>query len=1177
MNGTALPVSTALKEATMDPRGRVLGIGRRFAAMLLALPLLGIGSVGVPEPARAQTITWTAISDGSWNNPVNWTPNQVPDVAGEAAIIPAGSGTYTITVNISPTIDWLRAENASATLRFTSSLLTLLNAEGWTNDGTVYTQNTVGIRGTVWNRSAGQIRVMTNGLLYIGTPAWTNDGRIVLNDGGTNDARIRLDANLEIAGTGEILLNGDSESDEIYSDIAATLTQRAGHLIHGRGRIRVPLVNQGTVTADATRLWINSGTSVTNQGLLRATNGATLEIRGIPVQNAGGRIFADGGTVEVQSAASVTGGTLESAGGWTVRGVGSTKLQDVTLAPGAQYTVAQSSTTALAGTIANEGVILVNEAGSLDSRIRLDTNVELTGSGRVLLNGDSEYDEFYTDNGSVLTQRAGHLIHGHGRIRVPFINQGTVTADATRLWINGGTSVTNQSLLRATNGATLEMRGITVQNAGGRIFADGGTVEVRDAASVTGGTLESVAGSTIRGLALVKLQDVTFAPGTQYNVAQSSTTALEGTITNGGEILLNEVGSLDSRIRLDTNVELTGSGQVLMNGDSDSDEFYADNASVLTLRAGQLIHGHGRIRVSFVNQGTVTADDTRLWINSISSATNQSLLRATNGATLEIRGIPVQNAGGRIFADGGTVEIRDGALVTGGTLESAVGSTIRDFGLAKLQDVTLAPGTQYNVAQSGTTALAGTITNGGEILLNEAGSLDSRIRLDTHVELTGSGQIRLNGDSDSDEFYSDNASVLTQRMAHLIHGSGRIRVAFINEGTVRADRPAFPLKIDTSSFTNLGAVEATLGAEVYALQLPTNYAAGTLTGGIWHPQTNSTLRLVGVDVAKNRAEIILDGPSSRILSSTAGKDALAAFATNEYGGIFRIRNGRNYTPAVAFRNEGQVILESGGTLTDPTPYVQAAELTLVQQGGTLIADSVRVTGGWLCGTGVVQGRVLVTGGRVAPGASIGRLTIQGNYEQSPAGTLDIEVAGTTDGQVDLLRVTGTASLGGKLSVHSVGGFLGQVGQTYKVLSCGHRVGQFDADPRQFVAPGIWVEATYTDTTVVLVTHAVAPAAVTGGNPVAEDRVFVSASCTRAPVLNVELSRSAEIAVEVFDLRGRLVGRLPSSQSAPGLRSYSLVRDICAGGQLSSGVYFTRTVLAEVGVEKVFRSRFVLVR
>ena len=79
-----------------------------------------------------------------------------------------------------------------------------------------------------------------------------------------------------------------------------------------------------------------------------------------------------------------------------------------------------------------------------------------------------------------------------------------------------------------------------------------------------------------------------------------------------------------------------------------------------------------------------------------------------------------------------------------------------------------------------------------------------------------------------------------------------------------------------------------------------------------------------------------------------------------------------------------------------------------------------VNAGFFQGTGEVNGNVL-NNGIVSPGASIGTLTINGNYTQSASGTLRIEVAGASPGQYDVLAINGRATLAGRLQLIRVGG------------------------------------------------------------------------------------------------------------------------------------------------------------
>ena len=87
---------------------------------------------------------------------------------------------------------------------------------------------------------------------------------------------------------------------------------------------------------------------------------------------------------------------------------------------------------------------------------------------------------------------------------------------------------------------------------------------------------------------------------------------------------------------------------------------------------------------------------------------------------------------------------------------------------------------------------------------------------------------------------------------------------------------------------------------------------------------------------------------------------------------------------------------------------------------------------WFFGGTEVNGNV-VNSGIVSPGASIGTLTVNGNYTQNRSGSLSIEVAGRSPGQYDLLVVNGRASLAGRLQLIRVGGFKLRAGDRISFL------------------------------------------------------------------------------------------------------------------------------------------------
>lgn len=111
-----------------------------------------------------------------------------------------------------------------------------------------------------------------------------------------------------------------------------------------------------------------------------------------------------------------------------------------------------------------------------------------------------------------------------------------------------------------------------------------------------------------------------------------------------------------------------------------------------------------------------------------------------------------------------------------------------------------------------------------------------------------------------------------------------------------------------------------------------------------------------------------------------------------------------------------------GTLTlsaaNPHAGTQVAAGQFNLAGST--SGPVTVTDGIFQGTGTVTGQVAINGGIHAPGNSVGIMPVTGNYTLAAAGTLQMEINGTTAGnQYDQVRVQGSGSvvtLGGTLNL-----------------------------------------------------------------------------------------------------------------------------------------------------------------
>ena len=81
---------------------------------------------------------------------------------------------------------------------------------------------------------------------------------------------------------------------------------------------------------------------------------------------------------------------------------------------------------------------------------------------------------------------------------------------------------------------------------------------------------------------------------------------------------------------------------------------------------------------------------------------------------------------------------------------------------------------------------------------------------------------------------------------------------------------------------------------------------------------------------------------------------------------------------------------------------------------------------------------LIVGGT----GTTGLLSISGNYEQTSAGTLDMEIGGNTAGiQFDKLAISGSATLAGTLNVSFINSFAPSSG-SWQILTFANHTGTF---------------------------------------------------------------------------------------------------------------------------------------
>src|SRR5207302_922399 len=141
--------------------------------------------------------------------------------------------------------------------------------------------------------------------------------------------------------------------------------------------------------------------------------------------------------------------------------------------------------------------------------------------------------------------------------------------------------------------------------------------------------------------------------------------------------------------------------------------------------------------------------------------------------------------------------------------------------------------------------------------------------------------------------------------------------------------------------------------------------------------------------------------------------------------------------------------------------------TLSLQTGPFVND----VSGLITGTGTLSASTInfTNHGTISPGASPGILSFDGNFVQSAAGRLNIEINGTTAGtDYDQLAINGTATLDGTLNVALLEPFVPEVSNSFRVLTFNSRNGDFATYYGLHAYTNVALQANYTGTALDLV-------------------------------------------------------------------------------------------------------------
>jgi T5SS/PEP-CTERM-associated repeat protein len=292
----------------------------------------------------------------------------------------------------------------------------------------------------------------------------------------------------------------------------------------------------------------------------------------------------------------------------------------------------------------------------------------------------------------------------------------------------------------------------------------------------------------------------------------------------------------------------------------------------------------------------------------------------------------------------------------------------------------------------------------------------------THSTWTNSGNLYV-GDLGNGNLIANNSGHITSSTGYIGYATDSIGKASI-VGIVPLSAPSSwgntgDLYVGYSGNGTLGVVQ---GAQVSNLSGHIGYAVGS---------TGAAL-VTGFDQS---ASTWTNGGALYIGESGNGTLNISD------GGV--VRNTDSYIGYAAGANGAVTVTgNSSAWITSGSLYVGAngsGSLT-VSNVGDLSATGVTASNfivgalGEIHGAGFLRGAVQ-NGGLVAPGNPMLALNIFGSYSQSAAGTLAIELAGTTPStQYDQLRILGGAvTWGGTLQVSLSNGFVPAVGNSFDIL------------------------------------------------------------------------------------------------------------------------------------------------
>ncbi|WP_299815512.1 autotransporter domain-containing protein [Tardiphaga sp.] len=621
-----------------------------------------------------------------------------------------------------------------------------------------------------------------------------------------------------------------------------------------------------------------------------------------------------------------------------------------------------------------------------------------------------------------------------------------------------GTGIQTGITIDVLNGATVQGTG----GAGRGIWVGDATIRNGVGASILGGLngILSAGGITVNNSGTI-----TGTTGTGISASSNVT------LTNhaGGAIL----GAVDGIKSTTGSITLDNAGSIIGTSASAIDAL--TDITVINRAGGVISGGPGAIfarggNVTLDNSGSITSAGTtvsafdRVTLINRAGATISGGVIGGNGLDVNnsgnIDGVGGQNAKvvntatgtiGIIGLSGGTGDIDNFGTVT---LSVAGAGTLINHAGGSIASVTAV---NMSVANFGSIGTVGAGAGGGVQLVNNVGAIIDGPLAGVALSATATassisnagaisggtyGAIIENGGNTVTNLAGGTISGASTGIALLVSGN---TVANLAGGNITGGASGVLSFLDVS-ITNSGTISATATpgaglAVVGALQL-VNTAGASISGpdyGIAAGGNSSIVNAGSISGGTAAIRFAAGGNTLTLLPGSVISGNVIGFGSDtlQLGGIGAANlDISQFSGFTTFTKFDSSIWTLTGTATYTAP-VNVNGGTLAVNGNLASASLLTVNAGGILGGNGIVGVTAINGGTLAPGNSIGTLTMS-SLTMTAASTYLVQVSGTLS---DKAVITGTAAIAGNVSVDALARLTSTT--TYTIINAGTLTGTFD--------------------------------------------------------------------------------------------------------------------------------------